>query len=176
MIFGWLQNVWPHPNPSCISIEWTRSSFRVPVYGQPPLSGSSEYAISSLQGRIDADFLQENVRIRHDCFCQRDGRCDGDTCIGRLWTREVDEERKRIDSMQSNMKPKARGRKMKAGKGYTLMSTVSTTLTENIWVCTKEKVPHYIWDELLDLPLSCSGLYWLSRASQWWQWWLNTLW
>mmetsp|Transcript_24880 Transcript_24880/g.44792 ORF Transcript_24880/g.44792 Transcript_24880/m.44792 type:complete len:97 (-) Transcript_24880:483-773(-) len=61
--------------------------------------GYSEYAILSLQGCIDPDFLQENVRIRHDCFCQRDGRCDGDNCIGILWAQEVDEERKRIDSM-----------------------------------------------------------------------------
>jgi len=63
---------------------------------------------------------------------------------------------------------------MKADKGYIWISTVSTTFIESIWVCTKEKY-HGIWDEFLDLPLPCSGLYWLSRASQWWQWWLNAI-
>ena len=73
------------------------------VYGEPPLPGTDEYNsyVSSLNGRIDPNFLQENVvdefmgfsvpfrygKCReHGCGCAPNG------CIGTVWEQEVDEE------------------------------------------------------------------------------------
>jgi hypothetical protein len=100
------------------------------LYGEPPLPSSEEYKdyVSSLRGRIDPKFLQENIVEMggyfavpfkygsaggaHSAWYDSDDDSDDKTSIGREWAREVDEEMKRIDSLKP--KKAAKGRKRKA--------------------------------------------------------------
>ena len=101
------------------------------LYGEPPLPGSDEYEdyVSTLNGRIDPKFLPENVANfcggfsvpfggpAYSNYDSDDGSSDdgSDKCIGRVWTREVDEEMKRMSSLQpAKEKSKGSGKKRKA--------------------------------------------------------------
>ena len=102
------------------------------LYGEPPLpSAEDDYEayISTLRGKIDPRFLQENVidmqtfdvpfkygrpggRRRRYSYDLDDGD-GGDSPIGQLWEREVDEEMKRVDSLQTKKPSKSKGKKRK---------------------------------------------------------------
>lgn len=105
------------------------------LYGEPPLPSSGEYKdyVSSLRGKIDPRFLQENVMgnfggdfkvpfkygsvggRRWGIECHESDDVDGngpDPNPGYVWTDEVDEEMKRIDSLKP--KKTAKGKKRKA--------------------------------------------------------------
>jgi len=91
------------------------------LYGQPPLPSSEDYEdyVSSMRGRIDPNFLPENIMGKGGIFSvpfrygnpdhfydyfydsdNNDGSSGRDLGIGQVWTREVDEEMARIDSLQ----------------------------------------------------------------------------
>ncbi len=99
------------------------------LYGEPPLPSSEEYKdyVSSLRGRIDPKYLQENIVEMGGYFAvpfkygsaggahawyDSDDDSDNKDSIGREWAREVDEEMKRIDSLKP--KKAAKGKKRKA--------------------------------------------------------------
>mmetsp|Transcript_4969 Transcript_4969/g.8146 ORF Transcript_4969/g.8146 Transcript_4969/m.8146 type:complete len:870 (+) Transcript_4969:176-2785(+) len=107
------------------------------LYGEPPLPSSEEYTdyVSSLRGRIDPKFLQENIMEmcgyfavpfkygsaggaavdHYACYDSDDKDSNGPSHmndIGHVWAREVDEEMKRIDSLKP--KKAAKGKKRKA--------------------------------------------------------------
>ena len=113
------------------------------LYGEPTLPSSKDYEgyVSSLRGKIDPDFLQENIMGRGGRFAvplkcggsrREDGRSslgssggyytysdeiDGDEPpgpkpgIGHVWASEVDEEMKRIDSLEPKKTTKGKKRK-----------------------------------------------------------------
>ena len=99
--------------------------------GEPPLPSSEDYDayVSSLRGKIDPDFLPENVADEYGSFSVPFGGrprshrrfsleaevTENQSKIGDVWTREVDDEVKRIDSLQPTPKKgKATGKKRKA--------------------------------------------------------------
>ena len=102
------------------------------LFGEPPLPGSSNYTnyVSSLEGRIDESFLQENVvnmsefavpfekgrsrKFKRMYHSYDEDKTDDtkELCLGLLWERDVDEEDKRIESLHP--KKKAKGKKRKA--------------------------------------------------------------
>jgi len=102
------------------------------LHGEPPLPGSSDYAtyVSSLNGRINPEFLQENVLDTYANFPvpfkYGTPSDDSDDCshievvdnihdrIGSIWEREVDEEMAKIEVIESKNKSKARGKKRKS--------------------------------------------------------------
>ena len=96
------------------------------LYGEPPLPSSEGYNayVSSLRGNIDPDFLQENVHEMYGDFSVPFGRRprrrrysfeselpETEITIGDVWTREVDEEIQRIESLQPNERAKGKKRK-----------------------------------------------------------------
>ena len=107
------------------------------LYGEPPLPSSGEYEdyVSSLRGKIDPRFLQENVmgeimgyfdvpfkygsvgggRRLGQITCYESDDTNGpdpNPGVGYAWTAEVNEEMKRIDSLKP--KKTAKGKKRKA--------------------------------------------------------------
>jgi hypothetical protein len=107
------------------------------LYGQPPLPSSEDYGdyVSSMRGRIDPKFLQDNIMgmsgefavpFRYGNTATRgyflydydsdddDGSSGRDLNIGQVWTREVDEEMARIDSLQPKKKKTSKGKRRKA--------------------------------------------------------------
>jgi hypothetical protein len=112
--------------PSPIAVRLTGlDQYPIFLYGEPSLPSSEDYGhyISSLEGKIDPEFLQENV-IQYGDFAVPFGSKRGKFLshlfdghrhpgIGEVWTREVDEEMKRMDSLQKEKKP-SQGKKRKA--------------------------------------------------------------
>ena len=104
------------------------------LYGQPPLPGSEDYEtyVSTLNGRIEPEFLQDNMMGMSGSFAVpfrygEPGRgcsdyfnydsddshgCGRDEGIGKVWTDEVDAEMRRIESL--NAKKITKGKKRKA--------------------------------------------------------------
>ena len=99
------------------------------LYGEPPLPSSEEYEtyVSTLRGRIKPEFLQDNVMGSGGRFAVPFGiegfynydsddsmPQSGGKSIGQVWTDQVDQEMRRIESMEPKKKKKAKGRKRKA--------------------------------------------------------------
>mmetsp|Transcript_28248 Transcript_28248/g.52097 ORF Transcript_28248/g.52097 Transcript_28248/m.52097 type:complete len:192 (+) Transcript_28248:1581-2156(+) len=104
------------------------------LFGEPPLPGSSKYTnyVSNIDGRIDPEFLQENVvdmsefavPFKRGTTCKRSFGYDSydedpksnakcEPSLGEIWEREVDEERKRIKSLLPKQKANSKGKKRK---------------------------------------------------------------
>ena len=97
--------------------------------GKPPLPGPLEYTeyVSSLEGHINPYFLQEKVIDMADfavpfqqgtlrcrkwsCSSSEESSENEDGCLGVLWEREVDEEMRRIETLQPKKKSKRGGEK-----------------------------------------------------------------
>ena len=99
------------------------------LYGEPPLQSSEEYEtyVSTLRGRIKPEFLQDNVMgsggrfavpFGMEDFCNYDSDdsmpSSREKSIGQVWTDQVDQEMRRIESMEPKKKKKSNGRKRKA--------------------------------------------------------------
>mmetsp|Transcript_16880 Transcript_16880/g.28584 ORF Transcript_16880/g.28584 Transcript_16880/m.28584 type:complete len:859 (+) Transcript_16880:49-2625(+) len=118
------------PTPFPVAVHLTGlDHYPMFLHGEPPLPSSDDYEnhVSSLRGRIDPDFLQDNIMGMSGEFAVpfRYGKysysydSDASNCngasqdsIGKVWTREVDDETKRIESLQP--KKTAKGKKRKA--------------------------------------------------------------